>query len=146
MESKKSEVAALLLFTAGNKIELFYFLPVGWIHRSMSAVKDHEKLVRWWGKSDLTQLRLAGTVHDMATIFTERFHHDLGYRSVIAWPIHERKEGGRIMYFMIHAADHEEAPKLMNRAYRRATGAMEPMEQFQLDFDAAGLDVDAMSR
>ena len=100
----------------------------------------------WWGKTDLSELRAARSVHDIAKVFTERFHNELGYRSVIAWPIYERGEAGRIMYFMIHAADHEEAPKLMNRAYRNATGAMEPMEHLQLELDAAGFDKAAMQR
>jgi hypothetical protein len=36
---------------------------------------------------------------------------------------------------MIHASDHDEAPKLMARAYRRATGALEPVEQLKFEFD-----------
>ena len=44
---------------------------------------------------------------------------DLRYQSVKAWPIYERENGGAIMYYMIHATDHPEAPKFMSRAYRR---------------------------
>jgi three-Cys-motif partner protein len=128
----------------GNKIELFYFLPVGWLHRSISALKSDDHLRRWWGKDDVTALRAAPGVHDLARLFTDRFHRELHYRSVLAWPIHERGEEGRIMYFMIHAADHEEAPKLMNRAYRKATGAMEPMAHLQLELDSAGFNKEAM--
>jgi hypothetical protein len=40
---------------------------------------------------------------------------------VKAWPILGRFHGARIMYFMIHATDHLEAPKLMTRAYEAAT-------------------------
>jgi three-Cys-motif partner protein len=132
---------------SGNKIELFYFLPVGWLARSISALKTDERLLRWWGRDDVDLLKASGrSVHDVAKLFTDRFKRELGYSSVIAWPIHERSENGRIMYFMIHAADHAEAPKLMNRAYRKATGAMEPMDHLQMELEAAGFDVDSMVR
>jgi len=39
----------------------------------------------------------------------------------------------KIMYHMIHATDHPEAPKFMSRAYRRAVHPLEPIEQFKLD-------------
>ena len=48
--------------------------------------------------------------------------------------IHWKKEGGRIMYRMIHASDHEEAPKLMERAYRSTVNFTEPKEQFKFQF------------
>jgi three-Cys-motif partner protein len=129
----------------GNKIEQFYFLPVGWLHRSISGLKDDSQLMRWWGRDDVSPLRKAKTIRDTARLFTDRFY-ELGYRSVIAWPIYERGEEGRIMYYMIHAADHEEAPKLMNRAYRKVTGAMEPMDHLQMELDAAGFDKAAMTK
>lgn len=131
--------------TIGKKIELFYFLPVGWLHRSMSALKNDEPLVRWWGLEDVDALRKTRNIHETATLFTDRFRRDLGYRSVNAWPIFERGESGKIMYFMIHAADHEEAPRLMNRAYRHATGALEPMEHLQLELDGAGFKEKALT-
>jgi hypothetical protein len=52
---------------------------------------------------------------------------------VKAWPIFERENGGAIMYYMIHATDHPEAPKFMSRAYRRAVLPLEPIEQLTLD-------------
>jgi hypothetical protein len=42
---------------------------------------------------------------------------------------------------MIHATDHEEAPKLMNGAYKGATLASQPMEHLQLSFDGVGFDL-----
>jgi len=132
--------------TSGNKIELFYFLPVSWLARSISALKTDDQLIRWWGRDDVGLLKAAKSIHDVAKLFTDRFSRELGYASVIAWPIYDRSEAGRIMYFMIHAADHADAPKLMNRAYRQATGALEPMAHLQMELDAAGFDVDAMLR
>jgi hypothetical protein len=37
------------------------------------------------------------------------------------------------MYHMIHATDHPEAPRLMNRAYFNATKAREPLQKLQLE-------------
>lgn len=130
--------------TEGNKIELFYFLPVGWLFRSLSAIKKDGEVRRWWGKDDVAPLFAARTTYDMSRLFVERFSQELRYRSVLPWPIFEHGGGGRIMYFMIHAADHEEAPKLMSRAYRQATGAVGPMAHAQMEFDVAGFDRAAM--
>jgi hypothetical protein len=62
-----------------------------------------------------------------------RFKEDLGYNSVKPWPIYERKNGGAIMYYMIHATDHPLAPGLMARAYNRAVSPREPIEQLRLE-------------
>ena len=47
----------------------------------------------------------------------KRFETELGYRFVMAWAIYAAKETNQVMYYMIHASDHPEAPKLMERAY-----------------------------
>ena len=39
------------------------------------------------------------------------------------------------MYFMIHATDHDEAPKLMLRAYNNATKRSGPVEQLRFGLD-----------
>ena len=42
-ECKWSTVKAIASYKqGGNKIELFYFLPVGWLARSIKALKDHQ--------------------------------------------------------------------------------------------------------
>ncbi|WP_198970930.1 three-Cys-motif partner protein TcmP [Xylophilus sp. ASV27] len=38
---------------AGTKIEQFYFLAVGWLGRSIAALKDDDKLRAWWGRDDI---------------------------------------------------------------------------------------------
>ncbi|HXM96041.1 MAG TPA: hypothetical protein VOA64_17605 [Candidatus Dormibacteraeota bacterium] len=53
---------------------------------------------------------------DIAQLVRLRFEKELGYRFAAAYPIFDRDEGNRIMYYMIHASDHEEAPALMVRA------------------------------
>jgi len=35
----------------------------------------------------------------------------------MAWPIYRQEGSKLIVYFMIHATDHSEAPKLMGRSY-----------------------------
>lgn len=122
------------------KIEQFYFLPVGWLARSIDALKNDQILRDWWGRDDIDILRATSNSHAFALLFKDRFEKELGYKSVLAWPIFDRGEDGKIMYFMIHATDHPEAPRLMHRAYRQATLAFEPMEHLQAEFDAAGFE------
>jgi hypothetical protein len=64
----------------------------------------------------------------------ERFKAELGYKSVMAWPIYDRKGGEFVVYHMIHATDHSEAPKLMARAYNEAIQPQHVAEQIPLGF------------
>jgi len=121
----------------GNKIELFYFFPEGWINRSISELeaKKDEKLTRWWGNPNWNDL-LKSTGAARARFVSERFKSELKYKHVNPFPIYEKKEkGGRIMYYMIHASDHDDAPVLMNRAYGHALEKKERPDQ--LDFAAS---------
>jgi three-Cys-motif partner protein len=116
---------------SGMKIELFYFLANGWLNRALCAQKDTEKLARWWGRDDWPQLR------DMSRdarrdAIVDRMKTELGYKYVFPWQIFKRKTGGMVMYYMIHASDHPEAPPLMSRAYRNTVMPMEPIEQLEL--------------
>ncbi len=61
-----------------------------------------------------------GKHYGRARLFCQRVER-LGYRFVHPWPILERVEGRSVMYFMVHAADHEEVPQLMRRVYLLAT-------------------------
>jgi len=38
------------------------------------------------------------------------------------------------MFWMVHASDHPEAPKLMSRAYRNIVAPLEPIEQLNMEF------------
>jgi three-Cys-motif partner protein len=117
----------------GNRIELFYFFPEGWINRSVAALRidKEKKLGTWWGDSSWRELvKRQGTVR--AQYVADRFKSDLGYRNVYPFPIYERKdEGGRVMYYMIHASDHDEAPLLMSRAYGKALDKKESPKQME---------------
>lgn len=130
-----STVMALANYkTQAMKIELFYFLSASWFDRAMSASKNNELLTAWWGREDWKILRRMKS-SDRAALFCERIRDEFKYNSVFAWPIFDRKNGGRTMYHMIHASDHPLAPNLMNRAYLQAVRPREPMEQLQMEFE-----------
>lgn len=116
-----------------QKIELFYFLAVRWLHRSLSGIKT-DKAEKWWGRSDWRSLR-ALSQDQIVHAFITRFEEELGYRWVKAFPIYAREEGDQIQYHMIHASDHEEAPGLMFRAYNSAVGRPLRALQCPIPFD-----------
>jgi three-Cys-motif partner protein len=118
---------------SGHKIELFYFLPNKWLPRSLAGLtKNPETAQRWWGRDDWKTLGSL-TTRQRAERFTDRFKEEFSYASVKAWPISERTAGGgSVMYFMIHATDHPEAPILMRRAFEHAVDPTKPAEQLEL--------------
>lgn len=115
------------------KIEIFYFLAIAWIHRAISGLKNSKKLQDWWGRDDWKEIPQWDT-EQLRDRMAARFKAELGYKYAFPWPIFERKSGGAVMYYMIHATDHPEAPGLMSRAYARAVGRKARTEQ-QLDFE-----------
>jgi three-Cys-motif partner protein len=118
----------------GLKIEIFYFFPIGWLDRALSALRDEKKARAWWGGDEWRRLEGVGSI-SRGELIAERFRAELGYKHATPFPIFERKGGGRIMYFMIHASDHDEAPKLMWRAYHNA---VRPIDlDVQLEFGSA---------
>jgi three-Cys-motif partner protein len=120
----------------GNKIEVFYFFPTGWIDRSLAAVKRPEKkaeVERWWGRPDWVSLRGMNGL-ERARMVATRFEQELGYRRAEVFPIHDEQKGGRVLYHMIHGSDHPEALALMVRAYRKVSGHPDwDSQQVQLD-------------
>ena len=115
-----------------TRSNFFYFLPNSWLDRAISGLNEPDSvLLEWWGRKDWEKqiLRKKGPIRSAA--FVDRFREEFGYRSVKAWPIYER-HGGRVMYYMIHATDHPEAPNLMNRAYHKAVMPIETAEQMAL--------------
>jgi three-Cys-motif partner protein len=125
-----------------NKIELFYFLAVRWIHRALSGIKKPQGLNRWWGRIDWRELR--GLKQDeIRDRFVARFKDELGYKSVVPWPIFKRRGSEIIMYYMIHASDHPEAPKLMSRAYRKVVKPKESHQQLRFELGLPPLNADA---
>jgi len=118
----------------GNKIELFYFFPEGWINRSISELQNDKeaKLQKWWGNPNWKEL-LKWRGASRAQYVCDRFQEEFCYKHVYPFPIYEKKDkGGRVMYYMIHASDHDEASVLMNRAYGKALDTKESREQMEL--------------
>jgi len=113
-----------------NKFEQFYFFAIGWLKRSIFGVKKNlNKIEDWWGREDWKTLKTQSR-EDIFKEMLNRFKNELGYKHVQPFPIFERQNGGNIMYYMIHCADHDEAPKLMLRAYNtalRRRGSQLPM-------------------
>lgn len=121
-----------------NKIEIFYFLAVGWLFRGLTAFRDDSPIpAAWWGGPNWRSVLDLKNQTGMMLAFRDRFRAELGYRFVEAWPIYERDKGaGRIMFYMIHASDHPEAPKLMGRAYRNVVQPLESDEQLLMELGA----------
>lgn len=63
---------------SSGRVEIFYFLPQGWLDRALAAQRDLSVLDRWWGRSDWGQLRDMRP-HDRAQIMVERFKAELKY-------------------------------------------------------------------
>jgi three-Cys-motif partner protein len=116
------------------KIELFYFLASGWLDRAMSGIKDNSILERWWGRRDYHKLKgISG--HERMVLFCDRMKSELGYKHAHGWQIFNREVGGKVMYHMIHATDHDEGPRLMNRAYNNALKRRESEKRLQRDLE-----------
>jgi three-Cys-motif partner protein len=128
-------VQALANAKKEEKIELMYFVPTGWFGRAAAAQQDKSVIERWWGRNDWDRLsKMQGW--ERALAFCDRFKSDFGYAFAHPWPIFEMEGSrGRVMYHLIHASDHPEAPHLMARAYRTATKSLPPEEQLQMEFD-----------
>lgn len=117
------------------KIEIFYFLANEWLPRAIAGIRTEEgrdSARAWWGREDWPRLAdLHGP--DRAGLVAARFTDELGYASALPWPIYKRRGSLRVMYYMIHATDHPDAPHLMARAYKNAVAPKEPLEQLALE-------------
>ena len=102
----------------GYKIEVFYFLAQGWLDRAWASTRDEARLAAWWGNEDYKEFRDLSSV-ERARMLCRRFREELDYSYADPFSIHEKGQGSRTMYYMIHASDHPEACKLMSRAYQQ---------------------------
>jgi hypothetical protein len=110
---------------------LLYFLGVGWLHRAFSGLRNEEIPLKWWGRPDWRDL-LDMNCWSIAETVRRRFNDELGYKFSAAYPIFDREEGNKIMYYMIHASDHEDAPALMVRAHSKAVRSLPAETQMTL--------------
>lgn len=116
-----------------HKIEIFYFLAMGWLDRALKATRHTDTLDRWFGNDGWRTLGTVKKPFDRAQLFAQRFTEELGYIYSDAWPIYKKQGSRAIMYYMVHASDHPEARKLMRRAYSSAVDPLEPPEQLALE-------------
>ena len=110
-----------------TKIELLYFVGASWLHRSLTQSKTAERLAaidRWWGGDSWKSL-IGMSQIQMVDRVAARFRFELGYNHVNAFPIFQDETGQRRSFYLIHASDHPEAPKLMTRAYIKTVGAVD---------------------
>jgi len=127
-----STVSSVASYKQENKIEIFYFLMNAWFERTIAAVGDKRRLDAWFGNSNWNEFASMKSL-ERARFMCARFRNELGYKSAKPWAIYDKPEGhGKIMYYMIHATDHLEAPKLMARAYQNAIKPKEKPEQLAL--------------
>jgi three-Cys-motif partner protein len=115
------------------KIELFYFFGFGWAKRALAGVTKNRSVVeRWWGRGDHAELKRRKR-EEISSMLVGRFENELGYKHVTPYPIYKREKNDIVMYQMLHATDHDEAPELMNRAYRQAVRNSQKLAE-QLSF------------
>lgn len=119
-----SSVQAIAARRGRFKIEIMYFLGVSWLHRSLKTSSTPQRLAEinnWWGGADWPEYLELSQLH-FGQMFADRFTQELGYRFVIMYPVYQDRAGSRVSFFLIHASDHPEAPKLMGRSYVRVIG------------------------
>jgi three-Cys-motif partner protein len=122
-----------------NKIEIFYFVMAGWYDRYRAGLGPDrdKKLLKWWGASNFPILDKASPDR-AAELFAERFRAEFGYKHVVPFPIFDNVSpatSGTVKFYMIHASDHDDAPKLMKRAYKRLAAGWNPdIVQEGMDF------------
>ncbi|MCQ3812198.1 MAG: three-Cys-motif partner protein TcmP, partial [Acidimicrobiia bacterium] len=124
-----------------TKVEQFYFLANSWLPRSLkgtSTPEGEQRIVAWLGNEDWRSFARLGSF-ERAETFVAKFKNELGNRSVQAWPIYQReRDEGKLMYYMIHATDHPEAPKLMARAYAQTVKPPPSVDQLAFGFNGSG--------
>lgn len=111
-----STVRKVAMHKTSKKIEIFYFFGTSWLDRAISGTKNLDRVKDWWGSENWEDFLNASRT-ERPRLLSKRFEDELGYTSAAPWPIYDANE--RVMYHMIHATDHAEAPKLMARAYRK---------------------------
>ena len=125
-----------------RKVEQFYFLANSWLPRSLKGTttpEGEQRIIAWLGDANWRSFARLNSF-ERAECFVEKFRNELEYRSVQVWPIYQReRDEGKLMYYMIHATDHPEAPKLMARAY--AQTVKPPPSIDQLAFGLNGVEL-----
>lgn len=119
-----STVRAIAARAGDRKIEMLYFLGTSWIHRSLTQATRPEtqlSIDRWWGDDTWRQL-IGLSQPQIVQTMADRFKLELGYNYVTPYPVMRDKLTASKVFYLIHASDHADAPKLMTRAYKRIFG------------------------
>lgn len=117
-------VRAIAARAGRMKIEQLYFFGSSWAHRSLKTSTTPERLAEidlWWGDRSWNDLKEMSQM-EMVDRLASRFQNELGYRFVKPYPVYQRENGKKKAFHLIHASDHEEAPKLMLRSYIKYCG------------------------
>lgn len=112
-------VQKLARFKSRTKIEMLYFLGIGWLLRSLKTSKSTERLAEidlWWGGESWRDITSMSQLQ-ISELMASRFQKELGYRFANVWPVYLSEDGQKVPFVLIHASDHPEAPLLMRRAY-----------------------------
>lgn len=107
-----------------TKIEMLYFLGVGWLIRSLktsSTPKRLSEIDQWWGGPGWRDLKEL-TQTEISEVVSKRFQNELGYTYATGWPIFLEEDSTRKAFVLIHATDHPLAPKLMSKAFHSIYG------------------------
>jgi len=82
-QCKWTTVEKLARAKSGMKIEIFYFVPTGWLKRAFAATQKKSIIRDWWGREDWVQLKKISS-HACAESFCERFREELNYKHAYA--------------------------------------------------------------
>ncbi|MDD7970608.1 hypothetical protein [Roseinatronobacter alkalisoli] len=80
-----------------------------------------EDLNQWWGSEGWRALA-PKSQFGMVEMVGRRFTEEQKYRYVKPYPILQMEDGNRVAFHLIHATDHVEAQKLMDRAFMKVVG------------------------
>ncbi len=122
-----STVRKLAEHKGRTRIEMLYFLGVGWLIRSLKTSRRPERLAeidKWWGNGEWRELKDKSQT-EISEIVSARFQKELGYKYATGWPIYLQEDSKRRAFVLIHATDHPEAPKLMSKSFHSIYGDRE---------------------
>lgn len=137
LECHWSTLQKLADYKSGEKfkVELFYFLAHAWLDRTLAGRTSREGqagIRAWWGRDDWTSLRdLSG--YARAELVARRFREEFAYNYAKPYAIYDPDHRSRVMYYMIHAADHGRAPSLMDDAYEATVKEKTQGQQLTLE-------------
>jgi hypothetical protein len=82
-------------------------------------------LLKWWGNDDW-KILARKPCFERGVMLAERFKKEFGYNYSYAFPIYQRDgvDAGKIMFWMIHASDHEGSAEADDARLQQRGGAV----------------------